>query len=393
MQYQLKLQQLVTYSRCRIYRKFIRSLAEDTNIRLNGDSYLFYFIMLCSLVNFRTSYMKVEGISYTIAPGEWMIASRELMSLLRKKTIKSTVEVLNRLSDKNLISYIISHKGNFIKFTINNWSKFNTVIEANAPCTKDDGFFFFPYRLVSDFIGSGKCSEMDIVLDLWLNTIYKDSDIPGSDVGPIVYFRNGTRSPLIGYEELGKRWGVSKSTAGRIMRKLEEAGYVKLVSFQGKYGTAIYLCNYLSTMFQISDIKIDKEEVAMSLNIRVTVPEEKKIMEETEVMDKEKVSAFACQNSKNQVSEQQISVSKKFACVPKSHLVQMVQKVAKALYLHGIVCCTCTRARYILSPLSQDCKSKTAKAELLIRCPESKIYYRFAFTIEPVDDNIESEVV
>ena len=109
-------------------------------------------------------------------------------------------------------------------------------------------------------------------------------------------------------------------------------------------------------------------------------------MEETEVMDKEKVSAFACQNSKNQVSEQQISV-------PKSHLVKMVQKTAKVLYLQGIACCTCTRARYILSPLSQDCKSKTVNTELLIRCPESKIYYRFSMTIKPMEDDTESEVI
>lgn len=133
MQYQLKLQQLVTYSRCRIYRNFIRTLAEDTNIRLNGDSYLFYFMLICSLANFRTSYMQVDGISHTIAPGEWMIASRDMMKLFRKKTMKSTVEIFDRLSDKNLISYIISHKGHYIKFSINNWSKFNTVVEANAP--------------------------------------------------------------------------------------------------------------------------------------------------------------------------------------------------------------------------------------------------------------------
>ena len=392
MQYQLKLQQLVTYSRCRIYRNFVRTLAEDTNIRLNGDSYLFYFMVLCSLANFRTSYMQVDGISYTIAPGEWMIASRDMMKLFRKKTMKSTVEVFDRLSDKKLISYIL-YKGQYIKFSINNWSKFNTVVEANAPCTKDDGFFFFPYRLVSEFIGSGKCSEMDIILDLWLNTIYNDTCIPGSDVGPVVYIRNGSRSPLIGYEELGKRWGISKSTAGRIMRKLEETGYIKMVAFQGKYGTAIYLCNYLSTMFQISDIKIDKEEVAMALNIRVNIPEEEEIMEENEIMDTEKAIALACQNSENEVSEAQISVSKNLRCVPKSHLVKMIQKAAKALYLQGIACCTCAHARYLLSPLSQDCKSKTVNAELLIHCPESEIYYRFALTIEPVDDGMESEVI
>ena len=393
MQYQLKLQQLVTYARCRIYRKFIRSLSDDFNIRLNGDSQLFYFLILCSHANFRTSHIAVDGVSYTVAPGEWMMSLQELTRLFRKKRIKDTVDILKSLSEKNFIQYIISHRNTFVKFSINNWSKFNTVVEANAPCTKDDGFFFFPYRLVSEFIGSGKCSEMDIILDLWLNTIYNDTCIPGSDVGPVVYIRNGSRSPLIGYEELGKRWGISKSTAGRIMRKLEEAGYIKMVAFQGKYGTAIYLCNYLSTMFQISDIKIDKEEVAMALNIRVNIPEEEEIMEETEITKEEKEVVLACQNGENEVSDTQICVSNHFRCVPKSHLVHLVRKAAKALYLQGIACGTCAHARYYLSPLSHDCKSKTVNAELLIRCTESENYYRFAFTAIPEDDNTESEVI
>ena len=287
---------------------------------------------------------------------------------------------------------MITHHNTIVKFSINNWSKFNTIIEANAPCTKDDGFFFFPYRLVAEFIDSGKCSEMDIVLDLWMNTIYNDSCIPGSDVGPVVYFRNGSRSPLIGYEDLGKRWGVSKSTAGRIMRKLEEGGYIKMVAFPGKYGTAIYLCNYLSTMFQISDIKVDKEEVAMALNIRINIPDEAEIMEETEVTEEEKAAILACQNEENQPDSTQIIVSGNFRSVPKSYLVQMVRKVAKTLYLQGIACGTCARARYILSPLSQDCKSKTENAILLIRCSDSDAYYRFAFTVVPEDDE-ESEVI
>ena len=166
-----------------------------------------------------------------------------------------------------------------------------------------------------------------------------------------------------------------------------------MVAFQGKYGTAIYLCNYLSTMFQISDIKIDKEEVAMALNIRVNIPEEEEIMEENEVMDAEKAIALACQNGENEVSEAQICVSNHFCCVPKSHLVHLVRKAAKALYLQGIACATCAHARYYLSPLSQDCKSKTVNAELLIRCTESENYYRFAFTAIPEDDNEEREVV
>ncbi len=393
MQYQLKLQQLVTYSRCRIYHKLIRSLSEDPHIRLNGDSYLFFFMVLCSLANFRTSYIAIDGISYTVAPGEWIIQASELAKLFRRRTMKSTLEILDHLSAGHWITYTVTHKGQYVRFSINNWSKFNTVVEVNAPCTKDDGFFFFPYRLVSEFIGRGKCSEMDIILDLWLNTIYNDSCIPGSAVGPVVYIRNGSRSPLIGYEELGKRWGISKSTAGRIMRKLEEAGYVRLVAFQGKYGTAIYLCNYLSTMFQISDLQIDKEEVAMALNININIPEEDEIVRGPESPDIENTIRLACQNNENEVSESQISVPKNIGCVPKPHLVQMIRGVAKTLNLQAISCCSCSRARYLLYPLSYDCKSKIVNTELLIRCPESKIDYRFALTIEPVTENYESEVI
>ena len=131
----------------------------------------------------------------------------------------------------------------------------------------------------------------------------------------------------------------------------------------------------------------------MALNIRVNILEKEEILEETEVMDEEKEIALACQNGENEVSEAQICVSNYFRCVPKSHLVQLIRKAAKALYLQGIACGTCAHARYLLSPLSQDCKSKTVNAELLIRCPDNEIYYRFVLSIEPVEDNTEREVV
>ena len=57
-----------------------------------------------------------------------------------------------------------------------------------------------------------------------------------------------------------------------MLRKLEKAGHISMLTFPGRHGTAIYLQNYLSTMFQISDVKVDKNEVAMSLCIRVPAP-------------------------------------------------------------------------------------------------------------------------
>ena len=395
MQYQLKIQQLVTYAKSRVYRNFIRALSDNENIRLNGESNLFYFMTLCSYANFRTSTFRIDAVRYTLAPGEWMMPVRELMKIYRKKTEKGTVAVLERLQQSNHIHYELLHHRRYVKFRINDWSKFNSTIEATAPCGfgcspntgRTSGFFFFPYKMVSEFIGKGKCSEMDILLDLWLNAIYNDERIAGSDVGPVVYYRNGTHSPLTGYEDLGKRWGISKSTAGRILRKLEENSYIKLVAFPGKYGTAIYLQNYLSTMFNISDITIDKEEVALALNIRINIPEE--TSENTIEMIEELLDS-ACQNCENTITDDQISVPETVSCVPELHLRKIVRKTAKVLCLQGLTCASCTHARYYLSPLSDDCKRKSISTEYLIRCPGGGRSYKFKLDIEPITESEEN---
>ena len=67
-EYQLEIKQIVDYPRCRIYRQFIRALMEDRSIRVSGGSGLFYFVVLSSYANFRTSYRRLDGISYTIYP-------------------------------------------------------------------------------------------------------------------------------------------------------------------------------------------------------------------------------------------------------------------------------------------------------------------------------------
>lgn len=161
-----------------------------------------------------------------------------------------------------------------IRYKIRNWARHNTVLEYNAPCQKDTGFFFLPVSIVTDLISSDRCSEMDIVLDLWVSAIYNDSHVQGSALGPVAYFRNGAGNPLVTYTELAARWGLSRATVGRVLKKLSALDYISLMSFPGRHGSVIYLENYLSTMFEISDVMVDKEEVAMTLNIRLELPAE-----------------------------------------------------------------------------------------------------------------------
>lgn len=68
--YQLELRQIVDFPRCRIYREFVQDLLADRSIRTGGCSGLFNFVVLCSYANFRTSYRRIDGISYTVYPGE-----------------------------------------------------------------------------------------------------------------------------------------------------------------------------------------------------------------------------------------------------------------------------------------------------------------------------------
>ena len=263
--YQLEIKQVVDHPRCRIYREFVQTLIADRSIRTNGGSGLFYYTVLCSYANFRTSYRRLDGITYTVYPGEWVCRVNELTACFRVRFQHKALSILKALQDRQLITFTQLGHGRLVKYSIKGWRKHNTVLDYNCPCQKESGFFFMPIAVATELISYGKASEMDVVLDLWLSAIYKDSQVLSSEVGPVVYLRNGTGNPLLNYSDLAQRWGLSRSTVGRLLKKLADLDYLTLMSFPGRTGSVIYLNSYLSTMFQVSDVMVDKDEVAMSL--------------------------------------------------------------------------------------------------------------------------------
>lgn len=244
-EYQLQIKQVVDYPRCRIYRQFVQSLITDQGIRTGGGSGLFYFTVLCSYANFRTSYRRIDGISYTVYPGEWICTVKELTGWFRTHFQHQALDILDGLQKRNLISYLPLGRGKVVKYKIRDWKKHNTVLDYNCPCQKDTGFFFMPFTVAMEMVGAGRCSEMDILLDLWLSTVYNDGQVQGSEAGPVVYLRNGTGSPLVNYGELAGRWGISRATVGRVLKKFERLGHISLMAFPGTKGSVIYLQNYL----------------------------------------------------------------------------------------------------------------------------------------------------
>ena len=362
MDYQLSIKQIVNYPRCRIYRDFIRSLMNDKNIRTSGGSYLFYYMVLYSFANFRSSYQRYDGISYLVGPGEWICHIKELSSWFRTRFQYQALDILDELEARNYISYTQLSRGNLIKFQITDWSKSNISFDYNYPCMKDVGFFFFPVAIASELISIGKTSEMDIVLDLWLHAVYQDEQIQGSDLGPIVYFRDGSLDPVTSFSQLSQRWGKSKATVCRLLQKLESLDYLELVSFSGTHGSVIYLRNYLSTMFHISDVMLNKEEIAMSFNIPVNLPE-------TTITSPE-------------ITDEQIIVSTADDSVSKSDMKHILQKVAGILITQGLSCCSCPRSIYKLYRLS-DCQDIDSRYTLTICCSKGGAVSHFELTLIP----------
>ena len=160
---------------------------------------------------------------------------------------------------------------------------------------------------------------------------------------------------------------------GRLLKKLADFDYLSLLTFPGRSGTVIYLKNYLSTMFQISDVMIDKEEVAMCLNLRVSVPD-------------------TIPPESGPISDEQICVSTEFPSVSKPHMLYFVRKVLRTLEAQGISCLSCPKSKYMLYPLSDDCtvgiEKGTISAGLAICCGAGSPLYRFEMTIIP---NAEAE--
>ena len=375
--YQLQIKQIVDYPRCRIYRQFVHRLMADRSIRTSGGSGLFYFTVLCSYANFRTSYRRIDGISYTIYPGEWVCTLKEVSQWFRTRFQCQALTVLEQLQKQHLITFQTLDRGNVIRYKICDWAQHNTVLEYNAPCQKDTGFFFLPVSVATDLISTSHCSEMDIILDLWVSAVYNDNQVQGSDLGPVVYFRNGTGNPLVTYTELAVRWGLSRATVGRVLKKLAALDYISLMSFPGRHGSVVYLKNYLSTMFEVSDVMVDKEEVAMTLNIHLELPDE----------------SGSSQNTPS--IEHEVIVSNELNSVSKSHIEIIIQKMAQILMAQGISCFGCPLSRYKLYPLSGDCREdllprardlSTLCFGLSILCGNRQVT-TFELTLSPIAEN------
>jgi hypothetical protein len=319
-------------------------------------------MILCSYANFRFCRRRIDGKTHLIGPGEWICSLREIAGWFRKRRLCDAEAILATLAKLGFIKYKFLPGTKMVSYEILNWDKFNTVLEYECRSYKDCGFFFFPICYADILLEGNICSELDAVMDLWLNTIYMDERVKGSDLGPVVYFRNASGCPLTSCNRIAVRWGASKAKACRMIGKLEELGYISTLRFSGGQGSVIYLNSYLSTMFSITDIPVDKDEVAFTLKLRIRV--------EANVTE-------------NQAADTEAVVSKSEIAVSKEHLPVIMEHILQTLSQCGFHCCSCTKKHaklYILSAcdgyrLEIRCKAKK-------RPRSQKGVYRFSVRIQ-----------
>lgn len=133
------------------------------------------------------------------------------------------------------------------------------------------------------------------------------------------------------------------------------------MTYPGTHGSVISLQGYMSTMFQVADVMVDKEEIAMSLCIKL------KSHEVVEEIDADSVS-----KSENSVSKLDVEI--------------LLAKIISFINAQGFSCSNCGRMKYMLLELS-DCKegikskikfiAEDRKYRLIVICGEKRALFEF----------------
>ena len=368
--------QLVRFPYCRIYRRFLNRIVENSAVRKQGQALLFRYVVLFSLANFRPSLRTVNGVRHAVQPGEWVVTYHELCERLYLRTHRQVRAVLRQLTDLHLIEVWEGFQGKLVRFKICCWQRTNTTLSYSAPCPKDTGFFFFPVVQIPDLIDAGRCSEADMLLDLWMNTVYQDAGVPGSALGPVVCYRADGALPLVSCAVLAKRWGVSKATVHRVLKKFEQLSLVAVHRYPGKRGSVIVMQGYLSTMFSVEDTCPTRQALAAE----IARPAQK----DTECP----VESAAVGTGESTTFHWPADA------VSKPDIRLILENLRNALYASGFRCSACPHALYRLSNLS-GCQEGVHPYDLDLVCGGGGPAYHFSLKLEPAIryDGVEVEVI
>ena len=135
------------------------------------------------------------------------------------------------------------------------------------------------------------------------------------------------------YDDLALQWDLTIDHAKEILRKFEKLEYISVLQPPlNKQGTLICLKGYLALTFHISDLLIDRNDLPLSLRVRVDLPGNLPVNNPPPLNDKQHTSIPKELTSKAYKQQYEI----------------IIQKVADILSLQGVKCSRCPKACYRL---------------------------------------------
>ena len=152
-------------------------LMTDPDIKTGGGCGLYHYMVLSCFSRFGVSERKIFNVNYTVFPGELLCTMDELILLLRVKNRLQALSILSDLKRRNFIEFNIVNDEDSVKYRIRDWHKLNRAMDDHALCHNDNGCFYLPVSVASNLIGRRRLSEMDALLDLWLNAVYDDNRV------------------------------------------------------------------------------------------------------------------------------------------------------------------------------------------------------------------------
>lgn len=208
-------------------------IPDDTGI-------LIYYLRLASRVAFRKGFSQYCGHKNAVEAGSWAGGIVGLKSILKAKSRRETLEIMDELKMLGYIDYTIDPSTKKLTYSITDWvikCSGKECPNGNVYTTPKYGFLCMPRNITERLVEKGHIfGEADAWLDLWCHTVFRDKGNAFSFLAPAIQY--GKYGSVLTLETLGKRWKWEKTKVWRFFR--DNYAYFALHRLPGAYGCVIF---------------------------------------------------------------------------------------------------------------------------------------------------------
>ena len=303
-------------------------IPDDTGI-------LIYYLRLASRAAFRKGFSRYCGHKNAVEAGSWAGGVVGLKSILKAKSRRETLEIMDELKMLGYIDYTIDPSTKKLTYSITDWvikCSGKECPNGNVYTTPKYGFLCMPRNITERLVTQGCVfEEADAWLDLWCHTVFRDKGNAFSFLAPAIQY--GKYGSVLTLETLGKRWGWEKTKVWRFFKK--HGDVFSLHRLPSSYGCLIFNAKYpTGTVTQLptqEDIMSILSEILISGNYTYT-----------ENSENAKVNHMVAWHSAKLITRRQAES----ALLEEECRVAPLAPITRAYLSHGWNCKHCRNCQY-----------------------------------------------